>query len=90
MYLHDDFIKLIKSRFAYAHPGNVNQLLESFNKLARDGVSFSLETDYVANCEQLRCCYERHTSLVQLPMLYTDVECVLMCRKLVQVRSCLL
>lgn len=90
MYLHNDFIDSIKSRFEYAHPGNVNQLLESLNKLAGDGVSFCIEADYISNCEQLRCSYERHVSLIQLPLVYRDIDCIHMCRKLQQVRACLL
>ena len=83
MYLHDDFIKLIKSRFAYAHPGNVNQLLESFNKLAGAGVEIYLVTDWLNNREVIELYYMNKKQMIYLnDITYSDKTCVDMCKML--------
>lgn len=87
MYLHDDFIKMIKSRFAYAHKGNVNQLLESFDKLARDDVHFWIECNHVDNCEQLTCWYGDKNMVHKLPFVWTDNSCFKLIKFLSTVRD---
>ncbi len=81
MYLHNDFIKLIKEQYHHAHSGNVCQLLEALNKLARYG-QFTIEENYAQNC---KCAVYRHEDgrnwkIAAYPHMRDDIGCMHLCK----------
>lgn len=88
MYLHEDFIACIKGRFAYAHPGNVCQLLESFNKLAGAGAEVFMSTDWSQLREVIEVKYKGKREYIYITdITYSDFLCVELTKQLSTVRD---
>lgn len=78
MYLSQGFINQVRWKFRHAHRGNVNQLLEALNKLAKFG-ELELEVDY-ANNSTICWYHESDTSACrELLTSADDVACMNLC-----------
>lgn len=82
--LHNDFIQHIRASHAWAHPGNVNQLLEALDKLAQlpDVLDVVLERD--VRDYQLKLKAKLVSGLLSADVWEkntdADVRCMEMCR----------
>lgn len=79
MYLHNSFIAAIRSIYRHAHSGNVNQLLEALNKLAKFG-ELELKEDYVNN--RFSCWYHEGGTSAKTAILTSgdDTACMNLCK----------
>lgn len=77
MYLHNEFINVLKSHYRSAHPGNICQLLEALNKLAKLGRVF-IEPSFHNNA--LYCSFKLNdTSYQALMYKRGDAGCMELC-----------
>lgn len=78
MYLQQHWVNHIKHMYVGAHRGNVSSLLEAFNKLAKDGYTFTHTRSDIDNCFYLICELNGEVTKHRVNVLKPDEDAVIL------------